>query len=167
MSDIDEKVAECETNVMTVWPTIGAAALGRLVGQLCNIKLGIGRYVTIGRLMALVTIPLTLIVFAWQLCPFVCRRYTITNRRVIIQKGYSATDSMSIDLDAFDTIDIEVLLGQAWLHSGELIFRQADKEVFRLSGVSRPDVFRQICLETRSATISVANVLKEQAIATV
>jgi len=163
MSDTSSQATETETNVMTTWPTIGATAVGRLVGSLCSVRIGLGRYFTIGRLMALATVPFTLVVFAWQLCPFVCRRYTITSRRIVIQKGYSATDSESVSLGSFDAIDIEVLPGQASLHSGELLFRRGDEELLRLSGVSRPEVFRQICLETHSAKVAVVNVLKAQA----
>ena len=149
--------------LMTVWPTIGSTAAGRLVGRLSAVPIGLGGFFTLGKLLALATIPISLTVFAWQLLPFVCRRYAITTRRLIIRKGYSETDEKSIDLDGFDAIDVEVLPGQQWLHAGELIFRRDGGEVFRFSGVSRPEVFRQACLKAQDALLSVRAVLEQQA----
>jgi len=42
-------------------------------------------------------------VFFWQLMPYVCRRYALTNRRIIIRKGFMPVDDQWIDLDKFDT----------------------------------------------------------------
>ena len=63
----------------------------------------------------------------------------------------------------FDAIDVEILPGQEWLHAGELVFRRQGAEVFRLSGVSRPEPFRQACLEAQTAMVSVRDVLQNQA----
>jgi hypothetical protein len=139
---------------MTVWPTIGATRSGRLVGRLCGIGLGYG-FFTLGKLMALATIPISLPLFCWQLMPWVCRRYALTNRRIIIQKGLSAVDGQSVELDAFDTIRVQVLPGQQWLNAGEVVFEHGGKEVLRFSGISRPEVFRQVCLKATAALLSV------------
>ena len=152
---------------MIVWPTIGATSLGRLVGQLSSIRPGLGAFFTVGNLMALATIPISLAVFAWQLMPVVCRRYRVTNRRIVIHKGLSAVEGESIGLDEFDTVDVDILPGQAWLHAGDLVFRRDGREVFRLSGVARPEAFRQICLKARTALVSVEEVLQQQAAASV
>jgi hypothetical protein len=150
-----------ETIIMTVWPTIGATAPGRWVGWLCGVKLGRG-FFTLGKLLALATIPLSLAVFLWQLLPAVCRRYCLTDRRLVIQKGYKAVAGRAIGLDEFDSIDVAILPGQAWLHAGELVFRRRGSEVFRLSGVSRPEVFRQVCLKAQTALLSFRAVLAQQ-----
>jgi len=139
-----------ERPVTTIWPTIAATAVGRWVGRLCGLRLGYG-FFTLGKLMALVTIPVSLTVFCWQLMPWVCRRYALTNRRIIIQKGLSAVEGRALDLAAFDWIEVVVLPGQAWLHAGDLVFRRDSQEVFRLAGVSRPEVFRQVCLKVQNA----------------
>jgi len=152
-----------ERDVKTVWPTIGAHAVGRLVGRLCGLRLGIGGFFTLGKLFALATIPLSLAVYAWNIMPVVCRRYTLTGRRVVIRTGLGAVEGPSIGLDAFDRIDVELLPGQEWLHCGELIFKHSGSEVFRLAGVSRPEVFRQACLKARTSLLSVRKVLKQQA----
>ena len=97
---------------------------------------------------------LSLTIFLWQLLPLVCRRYTVTNRRIVVQKGYKAVEGRAIGLDQFDSIDVLLLPGQDWLHAGELVFRDRRREVFRLSGVSRPEVFREVCRKAQTALVS-------------
>ena len=150
-----------ESPIMTVWPTIGATAAGNLVGRLSGLRLGYG-FFTLGKVLALATIPITLAVFCWQLLPWVCRRYALTNRRVVIQKGLSVSDGPSVGLDEFDDIAILVLPGQEWLRAGEVVFRRGETEVLRLSGVSRPEIFRQVCLKAKRALLSVQQVRQPQ-----
>ena len=107
----------------------------------------------LGKPLALATVPVSLIVDFWRLVPVACRRYTLTNRRLVIQRGLTAKDGPSIGLDEFETIEVAVLPGQDWLHAGDLVFRRHGKEVFRLGGVSRPDAFRQFCLKARNALV--------------
>ena len=150
-----------EVPSMTVWPTIGSTRIGRLVGQLCGIGWGWG-FFTLGKLLAIVTIPLSLAVFAWLLVPGAARRYRLTNRRIVVQHGLSGKEVRAIGLDEFDAIEEEVLPGQAWLYCGDLRFLQGGHEVFRLASVSRPAVFRQICLKARTALLSVREVTRQQ-----
>jgi hypothetical protein len=152
-----------EVPAMTVWPTIGATRAGRWVGRLAANPLGLAP-LTLGTLLAVATIPVSLAVFAWQLMPFVCMRYTLTNRRLIVRRGLRAVDGQWIGLDEFDSIDVDILPGQEWLHCGEVVFKRAGKEVLRFSGVSRPKVFRQVCLKARIAVVSVREVLDRQAV---
>lgn len=149
---------------MVVWPTIGATSLGRLVGRMCGVKAGIGP-IRLGRLLAVAAIPAALTAFAWQLLPFVARRYRLTNCRIVVQKGLAPSDGPAVGLDEFDAIRVEVLPGQEWLGAGELVLLHGDREVLRLSGVSRPIVFREVCLKARAALIGVRQVLETQAAA--
>lgn len=151
-----------EVTSMVVYPTMGSLAAGRLVGRLASIRLGWGIF-TLGNLLAVATIPISLAAFGWLFMPFLMRRYRLTNRRIIVQRGLQATDEQAIALDEFDSIDVEVLPGQAWHRSGDLVFCREGKEVQRLSSVSRPEVFRAICLEAQRALVSVRQVLQEQA----
>ncbi len=153
-----------EKKIMTVWPGIGSMALGRWVGRLAGNRLGYG-FFTLGKLLALATIPISLAVYLWRLMPAACRRYTLTNRRLIIQRGLTAKDGPSIGLNEFDAIEISVLPGQDWLHAGDLIFQRDGKGVFRLRGVSRPEGFRQACLKARNALICGRQVCQQQAVA--
>jgi len=148
---------------MTVWPSIAAFRLGRLVGQLAGLQWGFG-FFTLGKLFALLTIPLSFALFAWKLLPFVSRRYRLTNRRIVVQKGLLAVEERAIGLDEFDAIQVAPLPGQAWLRAADVMFLKDDREVFRLSGVPNPETFRRICLKARSAYLAVHAVLEREAI---
>ena len=137
-----------EVTVMTVFPTLGATPTGRLIGRLCGARSGSG-FFTLGKLFALLLIPVAIGLFIFMLLPGVIRRYRLTNRRVVVQKGLSSIDERWVDLDRFDAIDVEVLPGQEWYPAGDLVFRRGPIETFRLQGVSRPETFRHTCLATR------------------
>ena len=77
-----------------------------------------------------------------KFAPWDCRRFRLTNRRVIIEKGFNAEAERSLPLEQFDAIDVNVLPGQEWYPCGELIFRNGRVETLRLSGVPRPETFR-------------------------
>lgn len=160
--DPDSKSNFPEITAMTVWPSIAAYPLGRKVGQLCGISVGIGKFFTVGKLMALATIPVSLALYFWRLAPRMARRYTLTNKRVLIRAGLGGVEVEAVGLDRFDSIEIEVLPGQQFLRAGDLVFRENGKEVFRLAGVQHPEVFRQVCLRGQGAVVAVGCVLAEQ-----
>ena len=137
-----------EATVMTVFPTLAATEAGRLIGRLCSVQVGYG-FFTLGKLFALALIPFAIGLFAVSLFPGVIRRYRLTNRRVVVQRGLRSIDERWVDFDRFDTIDIEVLPGQEWYPAGDLVFRRGAVETFRLAGVSRPETFRHTCLAAR------------------
>jgi voltage-gated potassium channel Kch len=144
-----------EVTVMTVFPTLGASAAGRLIGRLCGIRVGFG-FFTLGKLFALLLIPMAIGLYVVSLLPGVITRYQLTNRRVIVQKGLRPADQRWVDFDRFDAIDVEVLPGQEWYPAGELIFRNGNVETFRLTGVSRPETFRHTCLAARRGYLGAA-----------
>ncbi len=165
-----------EALIMTVWPSIGAMPLGRLLGRLYQIPWGFSVF-TVGHLIALLSIPLAILLvlgrflngmltdvevlglgkLAQAVIPqdMIIRRYTLTNRRIVVQRGLKATAESWVELDRFDTIDVEVLPGQEWYPAGNLIFRRGQIETFRLDGVSRPETFRQTCLKARAGYVGV------------
>ena len=151
-----------ESTLKTVWPTIGATAAGRLVGRLAGLHLPGDRFHVLGRLLAFATIPISLTVFVWQLLPWSMRRYRLATERIVVEKGLRKMEERAIGLDEFDAIDMVTLPGQEWLHAGELCFQREGKEVFRLSGVSRPEVFRVTCLKAQLALVSVREVVCRQ-----
>jgi hypothetical protein len=65
----------------------------------------------------------------------------------------------SIDLDRFDTIEIDCKPGQAWFAAGDLVFKRGDVETFRLEGVSRPESFRQTCCKSAMSYVGVREAL--------
>jgi len=158
-----------EVTVMTVWPSIAATRLGRWIGRACGINVPPPPF-NLGNLFAVALIPLALTLFFYRYAvPLVtwlltlgmfpanspCLRYRLTNRRLVVQKGLLPVDDRAVSLDQFDAIDVLVLPGQEWYPAGELIFRKGPIEVFRISGVSRPEAFRQVCLKAHHAYVGV------------
>ena len=174
-----------EVTTMNVWPSLAALGGGRFWGRMYANKSGVtvvGIPVTVGRIIALLSIPLILPVYFLMLLPcFIyvpklgplpqiyvsnpwARRYRLTNRRVIVER-LSGEEEKSVSLDHFDAIDVVVLPGQEWYPAGELIFRQGTVETFRLSGVPRPETFRQTCLKAQRAHASVKKAVERRPVA--
>ncbi len=150
---------EREVTVMTVWPSVAAMSLGPFpvgawLGRLYSIPTGFYIF-TVGNLFCLLSIPLALVLYFRRIGPFVAMRYRVTNRRIVVERGLSAQEERSIDLDQFDQIQCEVQPGQAWYDAGDLVFLQGSTERFRLPGVSRPEAFRHVCLKTHQGYVRV------------
>lgn len=152
-----------EVSVMTVWPSNGATGIGRTLGRLYALPIGIYIF-KLGNLIALASIPIALALYFFKVLPFVGRRYKITNRRVVVARGVTGIEEeKSVNLDRFDRVDVDVLPGQEWYQSGDLVFYQGKTETFRLEGVSRPDVFQSICTKAQQSYVGVQNALAAQA----
>ncbi len=145
-----------EVGIATVWPSIAVTRLGRWLGRRFENKTVIGPlHLTIGRLAVLMSIPIALKLYFFNLLPFRCRRYRLTNRRVIIQKGLAAADERWTTLDDFDEIQIIVQDGQHWYRCGDLAFIKGKVETLRLIAVPHPESFRSTCLKAQRSYTSV------------
>ena len=151
-----------EVTIMTVWPSSSLFRLGRALGGLYAIGAGVGGF-TLGRLFMALTVPLALVLYFARLAPGICRRYRLTNRRLVVEQGLSGRELRAVELDDFDGIEIRVLPGQAWYHAGEMIFAKGPVETFRLHAVSRPEAFRHVCLNAQRSYVAVAAVRRHEA----
>ncbi len=144
-----------EVTVMIVYPSLAATGIGRFLGRQYAHSVGVW-VVTLGNLIALASIPLVIPLFFLQLDPFNGRRYRLTNRRVIIERGVQGRAEQWVELDRFDTVEVVVQPGQEWYPAGDLIFRKGQIETFRLLGVPRPETFRQTILKTARGYLGAA-----------
>lgn len=155
---------EREVTVMTVWPSLSANGFGRWCGRLFEGTSGISMFGV--PVLALLSIPVVLPVYFLMVLPRVpfvvfgfknpfCRRYRLTNRRVVVEQAFGGGEQQSVSLDRYDSIEIEVLPGQGWFPAGDLIFRNGDVETFRLTGVPHPEAFRHTCLKARDGFVGV------------
>jgi hypothetical protein len=154
-----------EVTIMTVWPSIAGTTIGQLLGRLFSIRAGFGDVLTVGNLLAGLSIPLALALFFRNLAPWNLRRYRLTNRRVVVDQGPKAKVERWIDLDKFDAVEVVVEPGQEWYPAGDLVFRRGNIETLRLAGILRPESFRQTCLKAQRAYTSVQRAVDEQAAA--
>jgi len=170
-----------EVTNMVVWPSVARFSIARTLGRMFSIRAGLGNVLTIGNLIALASVPIGLALyfikinpgfgippvmswmpkFLWVWNPL-CVRYRLTNRRVVIEHGFSGQDVLSVSLDRFDSIQVDVQPGQQWYKAGNLIFNNGGIETFRLEGVQRPETFRQTCLKARQSYVGVQQALERE-----
>ena len=110
---------------------------------------------TLGKLIALLSIPQVMLLFALKLFPWTCKRYRLTNRRVVAEQGLRGQTIKEVALDGFDSISLEVLPGQEWYRCGNLVFFKGKVETFRLDGIPNPEPFRQTCLKAQRGHVGV------------
>jgi hypothetical protein len=123
-----------EARIRESWPSVLAIAPGVA-------KLGqkLIRSVALAPLGWLVQAPL----FARKLAPFVCKRYTLTNRRLMIQKGWKPTPVQEVKLADIDDVRLDPASHDAYYRSGTLEVLSGGKVVLTLPGVPEPEGFRQ------------------------
>src|SRR5204863_1014585 len=107
-----------ETTVMTVWPSVAKYGLGRTLGTLFDIRWPDVYFFRLGRLIALASIPVALVLFFMRIAPFIGTRYRLTNRRLIVERGLSGGEHKAVDLDRFDPTNTEDQPGQPGLDPG-------------------------------------------------
>ncbi|MBS0211347.1 MAG: PH domain-containing protein [Planctomycetes bacterium] len=149
-----------EVTTMVTWPSMASTAIGRFLGGLFQIRFGVGSVLTVGNLLALATIPLTMTIYLVRIFPWFTRRYRLTNKRVVVERGLPPRAERWVELSNFDAIEVVVRPGQEWYPAGDLIFRKGPTETLRLEGVLRPETFRQTCLKAQRAFAGVSQALQ-------
>lgn len=145
-----------EATVMVAWPSIAARPFAQMLGRWYAIPIGAPPVFSVGKLIALLSIPQVLLLLAVKLFPWTCTRYRLTNRRVVVERGLRAKVDKEVGLGSFDAVTVEVLPGQEWYRCGNLVFYKGKIETFRLDGVVSPESFRQTCLKAQRGFAGVA-----------
>ena len=171
-----------EVTNMVVWPSVSRFGFARTLGRMFRIRIGIGNVLTVGNMIALASIPFGLLMYFLKINPGygippimkwmprflwfwnpLCIRYRLTNRRVVIEHGFSGKEVLAVSLDRFDSVKVEVEPGHVWYKAGNLIFSNGGIETFRLDAVQRPETFRQTCLKARQSFVGVKQALEREA----
>lgn len=153
--------ASSEQEIMTVFPSNGCTALGRMLGNLFDsIPVQIGALKLSRLLFPLPTAPLSaLIYFVLKLGG---RRYTLTNRSVQIwvSWGKSTRLAQQVALTDIDSFEIVQRPGQAYYRCADIVLRDAaGKAALRLDGVPWPEVFHQTLEKAQLARTQVSAAL--------
>ena len=170
-----------EVTNMVVWPSVARFSMARTLGRMFRIRAGVGNVLTIGNMIALASIPAGLLMYFLKINPGfgippimkwmpkflwiwnpLCVRYRLTNRRVVIEQGFSGDEVLAVSLDRFDSVKVEVQPGQEWYKAGNLVFSNGGIETFRLEGVQRPETFRHTCLKARQSFVGVQQALERE-----
>jgi hypothetical protein len=133
-----------EAMIREVWPTLaaGGTAIPTLARQLMAT-------IVLAPLGWLLLAPL----FVKRLTPFICRRYTLTNRRLMIQHGLKPSPVQSVDLREIDDIRVVEATRDAFYHSASLDVLSGGKVVMTLPGVPEPEGFRRAVRNAVSAWV--------------
>ena len=87
-----------------------------------------------------------------EVAPFLCQRYTLTNRRLMIRRGLARPRPVQeIALDAIDDVRLDAASYSPFYQSGTLEILSKGQVALRLPGVPDPEVFRQAVLNAYRA----------------
>ena len=91
------------------------------------------------------------LLFAKKLAPGICRRYTLTNRRLMIRRGWKPEPAQEIALKDIDEVKLVPDSYDAFYRAGDLSVLSGGKEVLRLVGVPEPESFRHAIINAVKA----------------
>lgn len=135
-----------EARIREVWPSV--AAVPALAG--------LGRLLTRTVVLAPLAWLLMSLYYFGKLMPLVMRRYTLTNRRLMIRKGWSGSVGAEVALKEID--EVRVVPGPD--DANRRFFRAANLEILTgsnvaltLAGVPDPEAFREMILAARNAWV--------------
>ncbi|MBM4071261.1 MAG: PH domain-containing protein [Planctomycetes bacterium] len=123
----------------------------------------VARYPGVASLGRMLTGTIVLAPLAWllmfpfyfgKLAPIIGRRYTLTNRRVMIRHGLSATPGQSVSLAEIDEVRLVTDANSTFFRAATLEIISQGRVALSMPGVPEADCFRQAILNTRNAWVS-------------
>jgi len=139
-----------EKTISITWPSVSATAWGQFLGRLYAIPYGVPIF-NVGNLCILLSILVAVPLYLWNFIPKYGTRYRITSRRILIERGASATVEQALPLDGFDKVTVTVRSGQEWFRSADVTFSRGGEPVLDLPGVPYPIGFVKTCEQAQSA----------------
>jgi hypothetical protein len=133
-----------EARIREAWPSVTAHGAGvpRLARSLM-------RTVVLAPLGWALLAPL----FALRLAPFVCKRYTLTNRRLMVQRGLKPAPSQEVALAEIDDVRLVEGSRDDFYRSATLEVVSKGRVVLTLPGVPEPEGFRHAVLNAVAAWV--------------
>jgi hypothetical protein len=92
-------------------------------------------------------------IFALKFAPFVCKRYTLTNRRLMIQRGLKPAPAQEVALADIDEVRCDPNAVDPFYLSGTLEIVSNNHVVMTLPGVPEPEGFRQAVINAVKAWV--------------
>lgn len=91
------------------------------------------------------------LLFGRKFAPFLCKRYTLTNRRLMIRAGWKPAPVQEVALADIDDVRLVPETYDAFYRSGDLEVMSGGKAALRLAGVPEPESFRLAVLNAIKA----------------
>jgi len=132
-----------EARVREAWPSVAKSAG----------LAGLGRMLTRTILLAPLAWALMALFYFGKVLPFVATRYTLTNRRLMIRRGWTGNPTHQVDLADIDDVRVVTDANSDFFRAGDLEIVGKGQVVMRLGGVPEPESFRHAILNTRNAWV--------------
>lgn len=133
-----------EANIRTAWPAVTDAspALAALGATLIRTKL-------LAPLAWLLLAPL----YFKKILPFLAKRYTLTNRRLMIQRGLKPKPKQEIALADIDDVNLVESSYSSFYKAADLEVISGGQVKLKLTGVQEPECFRRSVLNAVMAWV--------------
>jgi hypothetical protein len=131
-----------EAMIREVWPSIMAESAGMA---------GLSAKLIRSIFLAPLGWMLNGLLFGKKLAPAVCRRYTLTNRRLMIRRGWKPAPVQEVALKDIDEVRLVADSYEAFYRAGDLQVMSGGKEVMRLVAVPEPESFRHAVINAVKA----------------
>lgn len=123
-----------EAQIRATWPAVTDASSG-----LANLGAKLIKTRILAPLAWLLLAPL----YFKKILPFIAKRYTLTNRRVMIQRGLKPKPVQEVKLADIDEVRIVESSFSPFYKAADLEIVSAGKVVLTLGGVPEPEAFRR------------------------
>jgi hypothetical protein len=146
-----------EAMIRENWPSVaahpGIAALGIKLSAVASMLARTVILLPIGIVIAFLAWALMAPVFFGKLLPGMARRYTLTNRRLMIRRGLTAKPSQEIALADIDEVRIVKDSNSEFFRAGNLEVISQGQVKLTLKGVPNPEAFRHAIDNTCKAWV--------------
>lgn len=153
--------ASRETLIETVYPSVAANGLGRILGVLMDcIPLSILGVKLSHVIFAPIAAPIGAALYLLQKA--FGNRYELTNRSVIVRTSLGGQMVKQVPLTDIESIEIEVHGGYSFHNAGDVVlYNGRGDKLLVVPGITWPRRFRQIVLDARHARTESDSSLKQ------
>jgi len=148
-----------ESEIMSVFPSIGSTGLGRALGRLyeaiplgnCPVKLS---YL----LFPLPLSPIAGLQYFWL--KISGQRFMLTNRAVVVKTALGRREVTRVDLTDIAEVRVTQMPGQEFYRCADVdLLNAAGKPILRLGGIPQARIFKSTILKARDAALQVRSSL--------
>ena len=133
-----------EADIRTAWPSVTDAS-----PAVANLGCTLIRSIVLAPLGWLLLAPL----YFKKVLPFLAKRYTLTNRRLMVRRGLKAKPRQEVALSAIDEVRLVEDSYNPFYRSATLEVLSGGNVVLTLTGVPQPESFRQSILNALFAWV--------------
>jgi hypothetical protein len=131
-----------EALIRETWPSVRA-----MNGGIAGLAAKLMRSIILAPLGWLLLAPL----FAHRFRPFFCRRYTLTNRRLMIRRGIKPSPVQEIPLMEIEDVRLVPGTLDSFYHAADLEVISKGQPAMKLPGVPEPESFRHAIINAVKA----------------